>query len=80
MIGTLDAQQDVPEVVTFPSRLPSDGASKLSAPCNLREGALLRAVYFDIYKTTSGYSQKYWWVAKGGNHETLCSSEMLSSK
>lgn len=37
-------------------------------------------MYFDIYKTTTGYPQKYWWVAKGGNGETLCHSEMLSSK
>lgn len=37
-------------------------------------------MYFDIYKTTTGYPQKYWWVAKGGNNETLCHSEMLSSK
>ena len=37
-------------------------------------------MYFDIHKTTTGYSQKYWWVARGGNHETLCQSEMLSSK
>jgi uncharacterized protein YegP (UPF0339 family) len=37
-------------------------------------------MYFDVYKTTSGYPQRYWWVAKGGNHETLCQSEMLSSK
>ena len=37
-------------------------------------------MYFDIYKTKKATPQKYWWVAKGGNHETLCSSEMLSSK
>lgn len=37
-------------------------------------------MYFDIYKTRSSYPQKYWWVAKGDNHETLCTSEMLSSK
>ncbi len=37
-------------------------------------------MYFDIYKTSSSYPQKYWWVAKGGNNETLCSSEMLSTK
>lgn len=37
-------------------------------------------MWFDIYKTTSGYPQKYWWVAKADNHETLCHSEMLSSK
>lgn len=37
-------------------------------------------MYFDIYKSGTAYSQKYWWVAKGDNNETLCSSEMLSSK
>jgi uncharacterized protein YegP (UPF0339 family) len=37
-------------------------------------------MYFDIHKTTTGYPQKYWWVAKGNNHEKLCASEMLSSK
>jgi uncharacterized protein YegP (UPF0339 family) len=37
-------------------------------------------VYFDIYKTQSSSAQKYWWVAKGNNHEPLCHSEMLSSK
>ena len=37
-------------------------------------------MFFDIEKTKTGYPQKYWWVAKGGNGETLCHSEMLSSK
>lgn len=37
-------------------------------------------MYFDIYKSTTRYPHKYWWVAKGNNHETLCHSEMLSSK
>lgn len=37
-------------------------------------------MYFDIYKTKTGYPHRYWWVAKGSNHETLCSSEMLASK
>lgn len=37
-------------------------------------------MYFDIRKTTTEHPQKYWWVAKGGNGETLCHSEMLSSK
>lgn len=37
-------------------------------------------MYYVIYKN-SKYKQPYWWVAKSdGNHETLCSSEMLSSK
>lgn len=36
-------------------------------------------MYFDIFKSSSS-TQPYWWVAKGGNHETLCTSEMLSSK
>jgi uncharacterized protein YegP (UPF0339 family) len=37
-------------------------------------------MYFDIYKSTKNTAQPYWWVAKGGNNETLCQSEMLSSK
>jgi uncharacterized protein YegP (UPF0339 family) len=37
-------------------------------------------MYFDIFKTTAGSPQKYWWVAKGNNHETLCTSEMLTTK
>jgi uncharacterized protein YegP (UPF0339 family) len=37
-------------------------------------------MWFDIYRTTSDYPQKYWWVARGGNGETFCHSEMLSSK
>jgi uncharacterized protein YegP (UPF0339 family) len=37
-------------------------------------------MYFSIYKTMTGYPQKYWWVAKGNNNETMCQSEMLSSK
>lgn len=37
-------------------------------------------MYFDIFKSASGYTQKYWWVAKGENHETLCAPKMLSSK
>ena len=37
-------------------------------------------MWFDIHKSTSSYRQKYWWVAKGGNGETFCQSEMLSSK
>lgn len=35
-------------------------------------------MYFDIYK--SARTDRYWWVAKGENHETLCSSELLTSK
>jgi uncharacterized protein len=34
-------------------------------------------MYFDIYKNKSGL---YWWVAKGGNHETLCHSELYRTK
>jgi uncharacterized protein YegP (UPF0339 family) len=34
-------------------------------------------MYFDIYKNQKG---QYWWVAKGGNNETLCASEMLTTK
>lgn len=37
-------------------------------------------MYFAIYKTSAGNPQKYWWVAKGANHEKLCASEMLSSR
>jgi uncharacterized protein YegP (UPF0339 family) len=37
-------------------------------------------MYFDIFKSTTGGTQKYWWVAKGNNHEPMCHSEMLSSK
>jgi uncharacterized protein YegP (UPF0339 family) len=37
-------------------------------------------VYFDIYKNNQRHVQPYWWVAKGTNGETLCHSEMLSSK
>ncbi len=35
-------------------------------------------MYFDIYK--SKRNGQYWWVAKGGNHETLCSSELYTTK
>ena len=35
-------------------------------------------MYFDIYKSRS--TGQYWWVAKGGNNETLCSSELMTSK
>jgi uncharacterized protein YegP (UPF0339 family) len=37
-------------------------------------------MYFDIHRSTKPLAQRYWWVAKGGNNKTLCSSEMLSSK
>jgi uncharacterized protein YegP (UPF0339 family) len=37
-------------------------------------------MYFDIYKNPKAPGHKYWWVAKGGNHETLCASEMLATK
>ncbi len=34
-------------------------------------------MYFDIKKNPQG---EYWWVAKGGNHETICVSETYTSK
>lgn len=34
-------------------------------------------MYFDIRKNAKG---EYWWVAKGENHETLCASEMYTTK
>jgi uncharacterized protein YegP (UPF0339 family) len=35
-------------------------------------------VYFDINKSSK--NGQYWWVAKGGNNETLCSSELMTTK
>ncbi len=35
-------------------------------------------MYFDIHKSSK--NGQYWWVAKGGNHETICSSELYTSK
>jgi uncharacterized protein YegP (UPF0339 family) len=35
-------------------------------------------MYFDIYKSTK--NGQYWWVAKGDNNETLCSSELMTTK
>ena len=35
-------------------------------------------MYFDIYK--SSRSGEYWWVAKGANNKTLCSSEQYTTK
>ena len=35
-------------------------------------------MYFDIYKSSK--NNQYWWVAKGENHETLCASELMTSK
>jgi uncharacterized protein YegP (UPF0339 family) len=35
-------------------------------------------VYFDINK--SSRNGQYWWVAKGENNETLCSSELMTTK
>ena len=35
-------------------------------------------MYFDIYK--SSRNGQYWWVAKGENNKTLCSSELMTSK
>lgn len=38
-------------------------------------------MYYVIYKSKTNYQHPYWWVIKSdGNHETLCSSEMLNSK
>ena len=37
-------------------------------------------MYFDINKNPQAVGHKYWWVARGNNNETLCVSEMLSSK
>jgi uncharacterized protein YegP (UPF0339 family) len=37
-------------------------------------------MYFDIHKNPQAIGHKYWWVARGNNNETLCVSEMLSSK
>lgn len=37
-------------------------------------------MYFDIHKNPQATGHKYWWVARGNNHEKLCASEMLSSK
>jgi uncharacterized protein YegP (UPF0339 family) len=34
-------------------------------------------MYFDIHKSKNG---QYWWVAKGGNNETVCSSELYTTK
>jgi uncharacterized protein len=35
-------------------------------------------MYFDIHKSSK--TGEYWWVAKGGNHETICSSELYTTK
>lgn len=35
-------------------------------------------MYFDIFK--SSRNGQYWWVAKGENHETLGSSELMTTK
>jgi uncharacterized protein YegP (UPF0339 family) len=35
-------------------------------------------MYFDIYKSTK--TDQYWWVAKGENNKTLCSSELYTTK
>jgi uncharacterized protein YegP (UPF0339 family) len=37
-------------------------------------------MYFDIRKNPQAPGHQYWWVARGDNGETLCASEMLSSK
>lgn len=37
-------------------------------------------MYFNIHKNPQASGHKYWWVARGNNNETLCVSEMLSSK
>lgn len=37
-------------------------------------------MYYVIYRNSNA-RQPYWWVINSdGNHETLCSSEMLASK
>jgi uncharacterized protein YegP (UPF0339 family) len=35
-------------------------------------------MYFDIHK--SSHNGQYWWVAKGENNKTLCSSELMTTK
>lgn len=35
-------------------------------------------MYFDIYKSQK--TGQYWWVAKGENNKTLCSSELYTTK
>jgi uncharacterized protein YegP (UPF0339 family) len=35
-------------------------------------------MYFDIYKSSK--NRQYWWVAKGNNGETLCASELMTTK
>lgn len=35
-------------------------------------------MYFDIYK--SSRTGEYWWVARGANNKTLCSSEQYTTK
>lgn len=35
-------------------------------------------MYFDIHK--SSRTGEYWWVAKGENNKTLCSSELYTTK
>lgn len=35
-------------------------------------------MYFDIHK--SSRNDQYWWVARGENHKTLCSSELMTTK
>jgi uncharacterized protein YegP (UPF0339 family) len=35
-------------------------------------------MYFDIHKSTR--TGEYWWVAKGENNKTLCSSEQYTTK
>lgn len=35
-------------------------------------------MYFDIHKSSK--TDQHWWVAKGENHETLCSSELYTTK
>lgn len=37
-------------------------------------------MHFIIYKNDKAAGHKYWWVGRGDNNETLCTSEMLSSK
>lgn len=37
-------------------------------------------MYFDVRKNPQATGHKYWWAARGENSETICVSEMLSSK
>ncbi|MCG8710017.1 YegP family protein [Brenneria sp. 4F2] len=36
--------------------------------------------YYEIKKSATAATQKYYWVLKAGNHEVIATSEMYSSK